>query len=319
MGRQQFLLPGVVDEGVERRRPPVDGALVVGLDGEHARPLLREVDAAVVRVPDVLDADGGPSLRRQVPLLPVEELRFRDAVPARGDERSDRERGRDEDLRCTPARGRPEARDECERRQEQQHAPPEVVVPGEDRRRPARSGHEHEACEERTARGDRERRQRCEREDREQDDAVHQMVLRGGERHEHVVEVEEPASRAFQDRPEGVRPDVERDRPRGDQRHACSGEPEAQRGQERRSDPEQDHQRDFTRGATSLQPPPVPREQEPEQERERRSLSHWPRAPPRARSASRRGRRPAAPRRPGRRPPGAAAAQAHAAERARRR
>jgi len=87
----------------------------------------------------------------------------------------------------------------------------------------------------------------------------------------------------------------------------------------RRGDPEQDHQHDFTGGATRLEPPPVPRDQEPEQERERRSLSHWPRAPPRARSASRRGRRPAAPRRPGRRPPGAAAAQAHAAGRARRR
>jgi hypothetical protein len=281
--RQKRLFPRVVDERVECGCPPVDGLLVVRLDGEDPRPLLREVDSPVVRLPDVLDADRRPGLGREIPVLPVEELGLGDAVPARGDERGHRERRADEDLWCATARGRPEARDERERSGKDEHTSTEVVVPGEDRRRPARAGHEHEAREQRTARGDGQRRQRREDEDCEQDDPVHEAMRRGVERHEHVVEVEEPSAGAAQDASEGVRPDVERDRPRRDQRYADSGEAQAARGQKRRSDPEQDHEQDRSSRAVRLEASPVPGDQDAQHEREGRRLSHLPRAPPRAR------------------------------------
>ena len=308
--RKLLFAPVVVDERVQCRRAPVDRAGWAA-HGEDARPFLGEADPAVVGLPDVRDADPRALLLRQIPVLPVEELRLGDGPGARGDEREHDEGRSDEHLRRRTPSARLELGDQREREDQQDGSPAEVVVSRVDRGRPSRAGDHHEAGDERQAGPHREGSQQREEEDREQHDPVHLSVGRSVERDGHVVEVEEAAPGPAEERAQRIGACVERVGRSEQNRETDPGQTQPPRRQERGRDPERDHQQKRAHpGPRLLESAPAPCEQNPQRDREGGRPSHAPCRPPRARSASLQDRLRAAAPRPGRRFPGAAGARA---------
>ena len=207
---RRVLLPVVVEEVVERGRPPVRRA-PRSHGGENGCRLRREVDAVVVRVPHVLDADRLGLARVRLPLLPVEEAALGDRRRADGDERCEDHCGADQQRLARPrARARPERCEEQERHGKDEDAADRRRGLGHQRDRPrgARKGR----CrgEDRAARHDREGREQGEREDGEDDHAVHERAARGVEGERDLVEVGEAASEPVQHWIEKVVVTVER-------------------------------------------------------------------------------------------------------------
>ncbi len=118
-------------------------------------------------------------------------------------------------------------------------------------------------------------------------------MRRAVERDEHVVEIEEPAAGAARELAEGIGAGhVERDRCGDEQRGGGPREPPALRRQKRRRDPEQDHERERAEARPRLlEASPVPGDENTEPGGKADRPSHWPRPPPRSRSAWRRDRR----------------------------
>ncbi len=320
--RLEILFPVVADERVEGRRAPVERP-VGRLDLEDDGPLPRPVEAAVVRVPDVADADGAVRLRVQVPGLPVQELvlghrRARGQAERAGDDECARDRRRIEGgLRPGPAAGQDD-----ERAGEDQAADRELAASPEERPRPAGAERENEDGEQRPPCRQGEGEQQAEGEEREQDGALHARVAGRVEREVDVVELPcaVPQPRDHTARSRERRADGE---PRSENERQGDGrdpEPAAgHQGGRERDEGEQERVADGVRMALDPQPRDDDRGRGQDVDRRGSGPTHAP--PPTAifRRARPRGRRRLGARRPECRPPVAVRAPAGAAGRRPRR
>ena len=205
------LVPVASVKLVQRGRPPVR-RLARSLDRQDCRDLLRKMEAAEVRVPDVFHGHGFWRLRIEVPPLPVQNLAARDCGGSGRRERRQDDRTADERPHGkSPRLQRPtEADDEREHSSEQGDAAQQVVGTGQQGRRPAR-GHDHRSRgEHRLARGDRHRHGGAGGVEGNEDDAVHARVADRGEGQPDVVELEEAAAETAEQPDWMDDPDAER-------------------------------------------------------------------------------------------------------------
>ena len=250
-------------------------------DRQHGRPLLREMNSVVARIPDVLDAHRLLWARVEVPVLPVEERALRDRRRTRERQRACDDRpGRDQ---CQLARTLGHAGEQCEGHRKDCDTATELVAPRQERGGPAGADEEEHDSQERVARCDRERDREREAEDRNEDDRVHRRMGRRVEREPEVVEVEEAAREPGADRseeavaagPECERREREHDAGGDQRRKRDAHKPQPERPQQHRSDGEgSEDERAAAARPRLLEPKPVDGDHERRRRRERDRLKH---------------------------------------------
>ena len=217
------------------------------------------MEAAEIRVPDVLHGHGLGRLRVEVPALPVQDLAARDrGGRGRGESRQD-DPAADERRDGEPPRpeGPAEGDDEREHDRKQGDAAQQVVGARQQRRRPA-GGHDHRhRGEHRLARGDRHRHRDAGGVEGNEDHALHPRVRDRGERQPDVVELEEAAAEAAEQPDRVDDPDAERRMQRQHRGRERRDRPPAWPWQERRRDRER-NQPERRRGACVRLPEPQP-------------------------------------------------------------